>query len=1058
MVARKKIGALIAAASSLAMLSLDALTFTVSSTNDSGGNTLRQAIIDANIAGGTNTIVFDPSVTGGTTTLGSNYSTVNNNLTIIGPTSGGAAAFTVDGQNSFQPFFVGRSQTSFSISNLNIANTLSLGKNGGNGNSGGGGGGGTFGAGGGIYINPNGVSVTATISNVNFDNSKVQGGSGGNATSVALTEGGGGGGGAGGNFGGAGGPGSPATGNGAGGGGGGGGDLGGTSGGTAADQNGAPGGSNPPFGTLGGSGGTSAGNANTGGGGGGSGSDASGNGSNGGNEVAGNGGQGGSLPDRIGGGGGGGSGSLNGLGVHGGNGGGGRGCGSGGGGGGGTSKAGTDLAGIGGGGGLGAGGGGGGGGTNAGAGVGGTSGYNSANPGINGFGGAGGNASKDNGGGGGGGAGFGGALAIFNVTGNSNVTITDGSFGNTTSNTATGGTGGTSTGGVANGAAGSGLGQDIYLGAGAQVTFLINGTLNIPNPIEGEVGLEGSQLTKSGPGILKLNGSSVNGYNGAANTGTTVAAGTLNLNGSVLSDVLVMAGATLSGNATLNSNTLGATGSLTNNGNVSPGNSIGLMIVSGNYQQAANATLSIEINPSGATDLLRVLNAASLNGTLQVLPDPGIYTAGTTYTILTAKSVTGTFSTVNAAFPSQPGLGVQVLYSFADVRLRITQNPFTPMIGGQPPPLATIVMANVLAMAHCMDIMVVNAQGDLSTMMNSLNSLSNIPAIIIAMNQMQPSMFTALAMVQESDGLRVRSAFTHRLQELYTSPCSVKWSETERFNLWVEPFGDFSDEGIRNHQPGFDTRGGGVVIGSDFRPVKDFYIGLGTAYTFSDVDWRSSFGDGDINSYYGGLYTTWRPEEYYFYIDASFIGAFNSYEGTRNIKFASINRKAKNHHQGYELAGQLGVGALLDVSGCLFQPFARGEYIFVHEGDYNERGAQSFDLHINRKNSDLWRGEIGLNLSGCIPLQPVKLIPTGHISWVHETRHKGKHLTAHFRELPSCHFTVTGMNPHRNLAAMGVGLTTLLADDTISIGVLYDSEFGSRYFNNSFNVHAGFGF
>lgn len=631
--------------------------------------------------------------------------------------------------------------------------------------------------------------------------------------------------------------------------------------------------------------------------------------------------------------------------------------------------------------------------------------------------------------------------AIF-VQNDGTVTISDGAA--FTGSSVIGGAG--LFGGIHDGGA---FGQDLFVRSGGLVVFNINNSLNMSSAIssdEGAGGGTGGGLTKTGSGIVTLNGT--NTYSG----GTLVSAGTLIVNGSIRDNVTINSQATLAGNLTVTNS-----GSVTNNGTLSPGNSIGTVVITGNYTQGSGGTLQIEIDPSGASDLLQVSNTASLNGTLQVLPDPGTYTVGTTYTILTANPVTGTFSTVNAKF-LQPTVDFEVLYSSSDVRLLITQRAFVPLIALQPSPLATIIMANVVGMVQCMDTMDINPQGDIRTMMNAMNSLSSIPNIIIAMNQMQPSMFTALALVQESDGLRVRSAFTHRLQELYTSPCSEKWSKTDEFNVWIEPFGDFSDEGIRNHQPGFDTRGGGVVIGSDFRPVKDFYIGLGTAYTFSDVDWRSSFGDGNINSYYGGLYTTWRPEEYFFYIDASFISAFNSYEGTRNIKFASINRKAKNHHQGYELAGQLGVGALLDVCGCLFQPFARGEYIFLHEGDYNERGAQAFDLHIKSKNSDLWRGEIGLNLSGCITVAPVKLIPSGHISWIHETRHKGKHLTANFRVLPSCQFTVTGMNPHRNLAAMGVGLTTLLADDTISVGVLYDSEFGSRYFNNTFNVHAGFGF
>ena len=43
--------------------------FTVTNTNDSGAGSLRQAILDSNAAGGSNTIEFDASLTGQTITI-----------------------------------------------------------------------------------------------------------------------------------------------------------------------------------------------------------------------------------------------------------------------------------------------------------------------------------------------------------------------------------------------------------------------------------------------------------------------------------------------------------------------------------------------------------------------------------------------------------------------------------------------------------------------------------------------------------------------------------------------------------------------------------------------------------------------------------------------------------------------------------------------------------------------------------------------------------------------------------------------------------------------------
>ena len=84
-----------------------AATFTVTNTNDSGPGSLRQAIIDANANGQSNTINFDGSFSSPQTiTLASTLvvdSTADGTLTINGP---GADLLTISGNNAVQIFFL----------------------------------------------------------------------------------------------------------------------------------------------------------------------------------------------------------------------------------------------------------------------------------------------------------------------------------------------------------------------------------------------------------------------------------------------------------------------------------------------------------------------------------------------------------------------------------------------------------------------------------------------------------------------------------------------------------------------------------------------------------------------------------------------------------------------------------------------------------------------------------------------------------------------------------------------------------------------------------------
>ena len=98
---------------------VQAATFTVMNTNDSGAGSLRQAIADANTAGGADTIDFDAGVfaTSQTITLTTGELVINGEVTINGP---GADKLTISGNNVSLVFLVS-SGAMVTISDLTIS-------------------------------------------------------------------------------------------------------------------------------------------------------------------------------------------------------------------------------------------------------------------------------------------------------------------------------------------------------------------------------------------------------------------------------------------------------------------------------------------------------------------------------------------------------------------------------------------------------------------------------------------------------------------------------------------------------------------------------------------------------------------------------------------------------------------------------------------------------------------------------------------------------------------------------------------------------------------------
>src|SRR5205814_165215 len=124
---------------------------------------------------------------------------------------------------------------------------------------------------------------------------------------------------------------------------------------------------------------------------------------------------------------------------------------------------------------------------------------------------------------------------------------------------------------------GGASGGNVALGSGTLTT----GDLNDAT-YSGVISGIGGALTKQGSGTFTL--SSASTYTGA----TTVSAGTLAVNGSATSAVTVNSSATLAGTGTI-------TGNVSNSGTVAPGNSPGVLTITGNYTQTTGGTLVIEI-------------------------------------------------------------------------------------------------------------------------------------------------------------------------------------------------------------------------------------------------------------------------------------------------------------------------------------------------------------------------------------------------------------------------------------------------------------------------------
>ena len=544
--------------------------------------------------------------------------------------------------------------------------------------------------------------------------------------------------------------------------------------------------------------------------------------------------------------------------------------------------------------------------------------------------------------------------------------------------------------------------------------------------------------------------------------------GTLSVNGSLSSGGLtVNSGATLGGTGTI-------TSAVTVNGTLSPGNSIGEIDITGNVTQASGSTLVIELSPT-ANDFVNITGSYTIQGntTLLIEPQPGVYPANLSDDIVHAS--TGVFGQFTSVVVTLPTFTASVTYDPFDILLvTMSTKPFA----------SVVTTGNAGAVAVCLDTLSAPAGSDQELVLAELRQIPTVEGLADALDLLQPSQFTGLALAEEYATLYTNDTIFQRLHQKTercptTKECKVEparaapaeskasWSffrqkpakpekvqerqvhkEPKRGGFWVSPFGGLSHQRRTDDQVGFNTGTAGVSAGLDFTPCH-WTFGGALGYSHVHLKWMHGMGHSNMQNGYGALYAS--AEGKYAYLFATGMGGYNHYDASRHIEIGEgsvteIDRHAKSSHHGWQGSGHFQAGLLFGQK-VQFSPFVEADYIYLHENSFSEHGAQSLDLHVEKKNSDFLQGEAGIELSRCFSVSKNKISPELTLSVIREWRFIGKHYKSSF-EGSSCVMKTTGMNPDRTIFSGALGFTLLLPDENRTFTFQYQGKLGENFQDN----------
>ena len=599
-------------------------------------------------------------------------------------------------------------------------------------------------------------------------------------------------------------------------------------------------------------------------------------------------------------------------------------------------------------------------------------------------------------------------------------------------------------------------------------TFDTNGnTVTLASALAGIGG-----VTKTGAGALVLAGTDT--YSGP----TTVAAGTLTVNGSIAnSAVTVNAGAMLSGTGTVGATTINSGGTF------APGNSPGTMTVQGNLAFQSGALYLVQVNSTTASNTV-VSGSATLAGTVQAAFAASSY-ATRTYTIVSAAGGLGgtTFNTLTTSnLPA--GFTASLSYTATDAILNLTATlgqlvgpsaPGQPSAPSGPGALACAFSGNQCNVANALNAFFNNG-GALppnfaalfnltgANLGNALSQLSGEAAtgtqqVAFQMgNQFLSLMLDpfvdgrsgvagasapALGFAPEQEALpdNIALAYSKVLKE--PKAAALVPSFEQRWTAWGGAYGGGNKTSgdpavLGSHDLSATTTG--FAAGLDYRLNPNSVVGLALAGGGTSWGLAQGLGGGKSDAFQAGLYGATRAGAAYL---AAAFAFTNHWMSTDRLAFASDHLTASFNAQSY--GGRLEGGYRFATLYAGITPYAAIQAQSFHTPAYGEAGVipNGFALAFNGRDATDTRSELGARFDRALAVYTNAVLALrARVAWAHDWV-SDPTLTPLFQALPGASFAVNGATPAKNSALVSAGTEYRLANGITLLGK-FDGEFASH--------------
>ncbi|MGH6762392.1 MAG: autotransporter domain-containing protein [Phyllobacterium sp.] len=349
-------------------------------------------------------------------------------------------------------------------------------------------------------------------------------------------------------------------------------------------------------------------------------------------------------------------------------------------------------------------------------------------------------------------------------------------------------------------------------------------------------------LVKSGDGALIMSGDSTYGGD------TRIDGGVLAIGGSIASRTFVGPEGMLSGNGTI-------FGDVDNNGSVFAGwnRDGGTLTIDGDYRQRESAWLVVELGAPDGTSRLDIAGTATIEGgSVDIGFEPGAFRGDGRHTILSAGGgVTGRFTDVCNCYAF---LDFDLAYDPTNIYLDVARN--------------SVAFADVATSRNGAAVAGGIESLGVSNLFYGIVTTLNEEEAGLAFNQLAGEVHASLAGTLVAQSSLIDRAVTSRLRSALTDASAPALSvmaygpdglelapaTTDRFAIWSQAFGVWSDVDSTANAAGLESSVGGVLFGGDVAISENWRLGVLGGYSHTTFESEEATSSGSSKNTHLGVY------------------------------------------------------------------------------------------------------------------------------------------------------------------------------------------------------------